>query len=96
MINIIKQSEFFPTIKIGDIIKINFNCLNIKNSKIESFTGKVLSIHKNEDKIFIKLYSYGLTISFNYICLLDSKIIKDIQIVKRQSYNKAKLYFFKS
>ncbi len=96
MINKIKKSEFFPEIKVGDTIKITFKNLEAKNLKSEFIIGQVIKLHKNQDNTFINVYSSILGVFYNYIFLLNTKIISNIEIIKKQDYHKSKLYFIKS
>ncbi len=96
MINKIQKSEFFPEIKVGDTLKITFKNLEAKNLKEEFMIGQVIKLHRNQNNTFINLYSSVLGVFYNYIFLLDTKIISNIEIIKKQYYHKSKLYFLKS
>ncbi len=96
MINKIQKSEFFPEIKIGDTIKITLKNLEAKNVKAEFIIGEVIKLHKNQNNTFINLYSSILGVFYNYIFLLDPKIINNIEIIKNKYYHKSKLYFIKN
>lgn len=93
MINRIIESTLFPTLKIGDTIKVAFKGEDLKNTKLDFIEGQIIRIHKNNNNFFITINSLILGVNIIFTFLLNINLINNIEIIKNKNYHKSKLYF---
>lgn len=84
--------------KVGDTVEINYKIKEGDKERIQIFKGILLQIRGNsQDEKMITLRKITKSgIGVERIIPLSSPYITSIKLVKKSSYNKAKLYFIRN
>ena len=84
-----------PEIKIGDLVKINTKVDAGSQKRSQSQTGVIIAQHKDELNTTLTLRRISKGFGMEFIFIVNSPKILSIEIIKRASVKRAKLYYLR-
>ena len=92
------EEEFYkkrPDVRVGDTVKLHLRIKEEKKSRLQIFEGVVLAIKGTglSKNIVVRKISYGVGVE--KIVPLHSPVLEKIEIVKRGTVRKSKIYYLR-
>lgn len=85
----------FPTISVGDTVKVGILLVEGNKERTQYFEGTVISIKKKEGKKSLRVRKLSQGVGIEKVFLLDSPKITSLERKKITKVRRAKLYFLR-
>jgi large subunit ribosomal protein L19 len=89
------SSPNFPTISVGDTVRVGVLLIEGNKERTQFFEGTVLAIKKREGRKIIRVRKLSQGIGIEKLFLLDSPKIVSVERKKITKVRRAKLYFLR-
>jgi large subunit ribosomal protein L19 len=90
-------SKSFPDYGPGDLVRVSYRIIEGESSRIQIFEGTVISTEKsknNFDSTFtVRKISHGIGVERKF--MLYSPLVEKIEVIKKGSVRRSKLYFLR-
>jgi large subunit ribosomal protein L19 len=84
-----------PETRIGDLVKINTKVDAGSQKRAQSQTGVIIAQHKDQLNTTLTLRRVSKGFGMEFIFIVNSPKILSIEIIKRASVKRAKLYYLR-